>query len=65
MWMLAAGIKDFNDSRGLHFSQTSLAVQAAIGGHGVALGDSSLVADDIAAGRLVKPFELTLRSLLT
>ena len=62
MWMLAAGIKDFNDSRGLHFSQTSLAVQAAIDGHGVALGDSTLVADDIAAGRLVKPFELAIRS---
>ncbi len=62
MWMLAAGIKDFNDTRGLHFSQTSLAVQAAIDGHGVALGDSTLVADDIAAGRLVKPFELALKS---
>jgi LysR family glycine cleavage system transcriptional activator len=62
MWMQAAGIRDFNDSRGLHFSQTSLALQAAIDGHGVALGDSSLVADDIAAGRLVKPFPLSLRS---
>ncbi len=62
MWMLAAGIKDFNDSRGLHFSQTSLAIQAAIDGHGVALGDSSLVSDDLAAGRLVKPFELSLKS---
>jgi LysR family transcriptional regulator, glycine cleavage system transcriptional activator len=62
MWMLAAGIKDFNDTRGLHFSQTSLALQAAIDGHGIALGDSSLAADDIAAGRLVKPFELSLKT---
>ena len=62
MWMQAAGVKDFNDTRGLHFSQTSLAVQAAIDGHGVALGDSTLVADDLASGRLVKPFELSLRS---
>jgi LysR family glycine cleavage system transcriptional activator len=62
MWMLAAGIRDFNDSRGLHFKQTSLAVQAAIDGHGVALGDSTLVADDIAEGRLIKPFELALRT---
>ncbi|MEI7597970.1 MAG: transcriptional regulator GcvA [Aestuariivirga sp.] len=62
MWMLAAGVKDFNDTRGLHFSQTSLALQAAIDGHGVALGDSTLVGDDIASGRLVKPFELSLRS---
>jgi len=62
MWMMAAGITGFDDSRGLHFSQTSLAVQAAIEGQGVALGDSTLVADDLAAGRLVKPFELSLRA---
>ncbi len=62
MWMLAAGIRDFDDSAGLHFSQTSLAVQAALNGQGVALGDSNLVADDLAAGRLVKPFELSLRA---
>ncbi len=62
MWMKAAGVKDFNDSSGLHFSQTSLAVQAAIDGHGVALGESTLVGDDLAAGRLVKPFELALKS---
>jgi LysR family glycine cleavage system transcriptional activator len=62
MWMLAAGIRDFDDTRGLHFSQTSLAVQAAIDGQGVALGDSNLVADDLAKGRLVKPFELSLRA---
>jgi len=62
MWMQAAGVKDFNDTRGLHFSQTSLALQAALDGHGVALGDSTLVGDDLASGRLVKPFELSLRS---
>ncbi len=62
MWMKAAGVKDFIDTSGLHFSQTSLAVQAAIDGHGVALGESTLVADDLAAGRLVKPFALSLKS---
>ena len=35
------------------------AVQAAIDGQGVALVGSVLVADDIAAGRLVRPFELS------
>lgn len=61
MWMQAAGVNDFNDRRGLHFSQTSLAIQAAIDGNGVALGDSTLVADDIAAGRLVQPFSVALK----
>lgn len=62
MWMLAAGIREFDDARGLHFGQTSLALQAAIDGHGVALGESSTTADDLAAGRLVKPFELSLKA---
>lgn len=62
MWMLAAGIKEFDDTRGLHFSQTSLALQAAIDGQGVALGESSLAADDLATGRLVKPFALSIRA---
>ena len=62
MWMQAAGIKDFDDRSGLHFGQTSLTIQAALDGHGVALGDSNLVADDLAAGRLVKPFELSLKA---
>ncbi|QBB69678.1 transcriptional regulator GcvA [Pseudolysobacter antarcticus] len=38
------------------FSDSSLVLQAAIDGHGIALGRLFLAADDIAAGRLVKPF---------
>jgi LysR family transcriptional regulator, glycine cleavage system transcriptional activator len=62
MWMQAAGVKDFDDRSGLHFGQTSLTIQAAIDGHGIALGDSTLVADDLAAGRLIKPFDLSLKA---
>jgi LysR family transcriptional regulator, glycine cleavage system transcriptional activator len=62
MWMQAAGVKEFDDKSGLHFGQTSLTIQAAIDGHGIALGDSNLVADDIAAGRLIKPFDLSLKA---
>lgn len=62
MWMQAAGISDFDDKRGLHFGQASLTIQAALDGQGVALGDSNLVADDLATGRLVKPFELSLKA---
>ncbi len=61
MWMLAAGIDSREPIRALHFIQTSLAVQAAIDGQGVALSESTLVADDIAAGRLVYPFALSIR----
>jgi LysR family transcriptional regulator, glycine cleavage system transcriptional activator len=61
MWLLAAGVDNVDAERGLHFSQTALALQAAVDGQGVALGDASLVSDDLAARRLVRPFELTLK----
>ncbi|WP_119304433.1 transcriptional regulator GcvA [Dongia deserti] len=61
MWLRAAGAPEVDTTRGLHLSQTSLALQAALDGHGVALGDSTLVADDLAARRLVRPFSMALR----
>jgi LysR family glycine cleavage system transcriptional activator len=54
-WMQAAGVGLFDNVRGMHFQQTSLAIEAAIAGQGIALGESSLVTDDLASGRLVKP----------
>ncbi|MBL4787421.1 MAG: hypothetical protein JKY49_18615, partial [Cohaesibacteraceae bacterium] len=37
-------------------------LQAAIDGQGVALGRSLLIADDLASGRLVAPFSITLEA---
>lgn len=37
-----------------------MATQAALDGQGVALGTFPFVADEVAAGRLVKPFEVEL-----
>jgi LysR family transcriptional regulator, glycine cleavage system transcriptional activator len=62
MWMLAAGVTGIDATRGIHFDRSSLALQAAIDGQGVALGDLSLAAVDLAAGRLVRPFDLTLKA---
>ncbi|GLX15345.1 LysR family transcriptional regulator [Pseudomonas straminea] len=42
--------------RNLHFNQTSLAIEAAIGGQGITLASHAFVKDDIAAGRLVQVF---------
>jgi LysR family transcriptional regulator, glycine cleavage system transcriptional activator len=61
MWLDAAGVSDIDPTRGIHFSQTTLAIQAAIDGQGVVLGDSTLVTDDLACGRLVRPFDLSLK----
>jgi LysR family glycine cleavage system transcriptional activator len=60
MWLLAAGVTDFDATRGPRFNQESMAAQAAAEGHGVALIGSVLVADDLAVGHLVRPFDLSL-----
>jgi LysR family glycine cleavage system transcriptional activator len=39
-----------------------MTVQAAIDGLGVAMGHTAYVADDIAQGRLVVPFDITMPS---
>ncbi len=65
MWLLAAGLSDIDSTRGPRFSMEAMAVQAALDGNGVALVGDVLVADDIAAGRLVRPFDPKLSTPLT
>ncbi|WP_424630626.1 transcriptional regulator GcvA [Bradyrhizobium sp. SYSU BS000235] len=55
-WLQAAGFPDMNCERGLQINDSAAAYQAAINGSGVALGRTTLVALDLAAGRLVRPF---------
>ena len=59
-WLLAARVAGIDLSRGQTFNETSLLLQAAVAGLGVAVAYSALVADDLASGRLVKPFDITL-----
>ena len=47
---------------GLSAPERSSAVEAAVQGEGVLLGRSALVSADLAAGRLVRPFDLALKS---
>jgi LysR family glycine cleavage system transcriptional activator len=60
MWLLAAGVDDVDPERGPGFSHANMAIQAAVDGQGVALGRTPLVAAELAAGRLVKPFDISL-----
>ncbi len=55
-WLTAAGFPNINCERGLQINDSAAAYQAAINGGGVALGRTTLVAHDLAAGRLVRPF---------
>ena len=59
-WLHAAGTKRVDASRGPVFDSIYLAQEAAIAGHGIALGVAPLVGEDLQRGRLAKPFELTL-----
>ena len=58
-WLEAVGVKDIDASRGPHFSDASLAFEAALEGMGVALAMRPLVRTEIEAGRLVVPFDIS------
>jgi LysR family glycine cleavage system transcriptional activator len=59
-WLRTAGVQDVDPYRGPKFYSSEHVVQAAVQGEGVALGRSALVMDDIASGRLVRPFSFRL-----
>jgi LysR family glycine cleavage system transcriptional activator len=60
MWLKAAGVRGVPAAPGLSFSAGHLALDAAIAGHGVVLALSTIAAADLAAGRLVRLFSLSL-----
>ena len=57
-WMEHAKLDNINPNRGPGFTHSHLVLQAAICGEGVALGRGALVADAIAKGDLVAPFDI-------
>jgi LysR family glycine cleavage system transcriptional activator len=59
-WLRAAKVEGVNAGHGPNFSHAHVSYQAAIVGQGVALGVSPLVDDDLAAGRLVAPFDFVM-----
>ena len=60
LWFAAAGVEPIDASRGPQFDQTSMVIDAAVEGQGVALARRVLAARDLIAGRLVRPFDITL-----
>jgi LysR family transcriptional regulator, glycine cleavage system transcriptional activator len=62
LWFDAAGIPGQVPNHALSFNYSNLMLQAAIDGLGVALSQNVLAGDDLAAGRLVKPFDISLPS---
>ena len=56
MWLRAAGLDGDAASRGPRFNQSSLVIEAAVAGKGVALARYALAVADLEAARLVIPF---------
>lgn len=61
-WLRLAGVKGIDLSHGSVFSHTSMVLQAAIFGQGIAMGHLVLSQADVSSGRLVQPFEMTMES---
>lgn len=60
MWLQHAGVEGVDPTRGPSFWPSHLVINAAIDGLGVALVKKNWVEKDIAEGRLVRPFPISL-----
>jgi LysR family glycine cleavage system transcriptional activator len=59
-WLEHAGVTGLElKGGGFSFNYSNLLIQAAVDGLGVALGNTMLASDDLRAGRLVKPFDIS------
>jgi LysR family glycine cleavage system transcriptional activator len=58
MWLAARGVKGIDGTRGPRFNQSSLVIEAAVNGRGVALAKRSLALADLEAGRLIAPLQI-------
>jgi LysR family glycine cleavage system transcriptional activator len=60
LWLGLAGVTGIDARRGPLFTDSGMVVQAAAEGQGVALARRQLAAGDLAAGRLIQPFDVTI-----
>jgi LysR family glycine cleavage system transcriptional activator len=60
VWLTAVGAAEVDPVGGMTFELWLAALQAATDGLGVALGQDTLIQNDLAAGRLVAPFDIDL-----
>ena len=58
-WLQSVGVTDIDATRGPHFSDAALALDAAIEGMGVTLAIKPLLCTEIEAKRLVMPFDIS------
>ena len=56
-WLSQTSTPDLQPLEKRQYGQSNMVIQAALADRGVALGRGLLVADDLASGQLIKPFE--------
>ncbi|URN97356.1 LysR substrate-binding domain-containing protein [Leclercia adecarboxylata] len=62
LWLEKQAVQSPVMHKNQHFDTMDLAITAAIQGLGVAIADETLVAEDIRAGRLVRPYASSVRT---
>lgn len=61
-WFSISGIKSGAIERGPIYDDGALTLQAALDGQGVAMAEKQFAANHIASGRLIKPFDISLKT---
>lgn len=65
LWLQAAGVAGIRPRRRLHYDNAQLMLEAAMAGQGVALASDILAERYLRERRLLRPFPVSARSLLT
>ena len=62
LWLREQGLANLRPRRSIKLANAAVTYQAAIDGQGVALGQLGYLNDDLATGKLVRPFNFVLRT---
>ena len=60
-WLAQAGVAGIDPTHGPLFDTAALALQAALDGLGATMARAPFVVDDLAAGRLIRPFDISIK----
>jgi len=62
LWLRESGVPALPSSKSQHFDTLEQAMNSALQGYGIAIGDLTLIEDDLKTGRVITPFKLCVAS---
>ncbi|MFZ4834778.1 LysR substrate-binding domain-containing protein [Rouxiella sp. Mn2063] len=62
LWLRESGVLELPSSKSQHFDTLEQAMNSALQGYGIAIGDLTLIEDDLNARRVITPFSLCVTS---